>query len=111
MERRWGMRAEQLPPDHPAWALEARYLALGLANLICTLSPRRVIVGGGVMHHAELFPMIRETLRNLLQGYVRVPEIVPPLLGDNAGVLGAIRTAEIAMAAIAQAPAGDGARP
>jgi fructokinase len=93
MERRWGVRPESLPVDHPAWALEARYLALGLANLVCTLSPQRVIMGGGVMHRLELLPMIRRQVRDLLRGYVRVPEIVPPLLGDDAGVLGALALA------------------
>ena len=48
MEGRWGRPAE-LPPDHPAWDLEARYLALGLVSFICTLSPRRIVMGGGVM--------------------------------------------------------------
>ncbi len=90
MERRWGVRAETLRLDHPAWALEARYLALGLANLVYTLSPRRIVMGGGVMHRLDLFPMIRQQLRDLLRGYVQAPEIVPPLLGDDAGVLGAI---------------------
>jgi fructokinase len=93
IERRWGVIAELLPPDHPAWALEARYLALGLANFVCTLSPRRIIIGGGVMHHLDLFPMIREHLRDLLHGYTQAPEIVPPLLGDDAGVLGALALA------------------
>src|SRR5258705_6640293 len=45
IEQRWGSRAEQLPADHPAWRLEARYLAAGVVNIICTLSPRRVIMG------------------------------------------------------------------
>ncbi len=94
MERRWGARAESLPDDHPAWPLEAHYLALGLANLICVLSPRRVVLGGGVMHHLALFPMIRENLSASLNGYVQAPEIVPPLLGDDAGVLGALILAE-----------------
>ena len=40
---------------HPAWALEAHYLALALVNFICTLSPERIILGGGVMSHAPLF--------------------------------------------------------
>jgi fructokinase len=94
MERRWGVKAELLPADHPAWALEARYLALALANLVCIFSPRRIVMGGGVMHRLELFPMIREHLRDLLHGYVQAPEIVPPLLGDDAGVLGALILAQ-----------------
>jgi len=94
MELRWGVKAELLEPDHPAWRLEARYLALGLANLVCVLSPRRIVMGGGVMHNPHLFPMIRKNLSECLNGYVEFPDIVPPLLGDDAGVLGAITLAE-----------------
>jgi fructokinase len=94
LESRWGVKAEELPRDHPAWGLEARYLALGLVNLVCTLSPHRVLLGGGVMHNLDLFPMIREELRRLLRGYAPVPEIVPPESGDDAGVLGALILAQ-----------------
>jgi fructokinase len=98
MEQRWGMKAESLPPEHPAWALEAHYLSLGLVNIICTLAPQRVILGGGVMQQAHLFPLIRERVRALLNGYLPHLDdaaalersIVPPALGDRAGVLGAI---------------------
>ncbi|HXV43737.1 MAG TPA: ROK family protein [Anaerolineae bacterium] len=102
MEKRWGQRAETLPADHPAWALEAHYLALGLVNFICTLSPQRIIMGGGVMAQPQLFPLIRRKTQELLNGYVQSPEIltridqyiVPPGLGNRAGVLGAIALAE-----------------
>lgn len=94
MERRWGVKAEALPRHHPAWTLEARYLALGLANLVCTLSPRRIIIGGGVMHNLDLFATIRDELKGLLNGYATAPEIVPPALGDDAGVLGALILAQ-----------------
>ncbi|HXA52502.1 MAG TPA: ROK family protein [Candidatus Acidoferrum sp.] len=93
IEQRWGVSAQSLPSDHPAWRLEARYLAAGVVNLVCTLSPRRVIMGGGVMEQAHLFPMIREEVAALLNGYVAAPEIGPPALGKNAGVLGAIALA------------------
>ena len=46
IEARWGARAETLPPDHPAWKLEAHYLALGLVAYIVTLSPAGIILGG-----------------------------------------------------------------
>ena len=102
LEKRWGARAETLPPDHPAWKLEARYLALALVNFICTLSPQRIILGGGVMEQAQLFPLIRREVQRLLNGYVQSPMIienidayiVPPGLGKRAGVLGAIALAE-----------------
>jgi len=102
LEARWGQPAQTLPPDHPAWPLQARYLALALVNLICTLSPQRIIMGGGVMKQQRLFPLIRAEVQTLLNGYVQAPEIleeidryiVPPVLGDRAGVLGAIALAE-----------------
>jgi fructokinase len=90
IEARWGIPAHQLLPDDPAWCLEARYLAAGLVNLICTLSPRCILMGGGVMDQQHLFPMIREEVCASLNQYVAIPEIGPPLLGSNTGVLGAI---------------------
>lgn len=92
---RWGMRGENLPPDHPAWVLESRYLALGIANYICMLSPERIIVGGGVMRQSQLYGMIRPGVSEILAGYVGgLPEIVPPGLGELSGVLGALALAE-----------------
>jgi fructokinase len=102
IEKRWGRNADALPDEHPAWELEAHYLALGLANLVCTLSPQRVILGGGVMTRRQLFPLIRQKVRELLNGYVQAPAIttdnevfiVPPGLGNSSGVLGALALAE-----------------
>lgn len=102
METRYGQPAETLPDDHPAWALEARYLALGIANFIVTLSPQRIIVGGGVMSKSGLLEAVRQEVVELLAGYVNAPAvtenienyIVPPVLGNHAGVLGAISLAE-----------------
>ncbi len=92
---RWGRAPETLPSDHPAWELQARYLALGIQNFICTLSPQRVILGGGVMQRAELFVAIRRKVQEFLNSYVSVPAeyIVPPVLGDRTGVLGALALA------------------
>ena len=105
LEIRWGTRAENLPSDHPAWDLEAQYLALALANFICTLSPQKIILGGGVMKQAQLFPMIRRKVQDFLNGYVQAEKIlhgidtyiVPPGLGTQSGVLGAIALAELAL--------------
>jgi len=107
IKARWGKPAEEIPPDHPAWKMEARYLAMAVANYICVLSPQRVILGGGVMHQGHLFPLIRAEVRRLLNGYLPSPAIlerideyiVPPALGERAGVLGAIALAERTMEA------------
>jgi len=94
IEARWDQDPRGLPDDHPAWDLEARYLALGLVNSICVLSPERIILGGGVMTREELFPMIRGNVAELLNGYLDACDIVPPSLGARAGVLGAMALAE-----------------
>jgi fructokinase len=106
IQARWGKPAQDLPPQHPAWALEAHYLAQGLANWVLTLSPKRIVLGGGVLRQAHLFGRIRQELAGLLNGYVRATEltrdldqyVVPPKLGDRAGVLGGLVLAERAYA-------------
>ena len=50
-----GRQAGGTCDDHPGWVLEAKYLAYGIANYVCTLSPERILVGGGVMRQAELY--------------------------------------------------------
>jgi fructokinase len=106
MQARWGVAPERLPSDHEGWALEAHYLALGLVAWTCTLSPQRIIIGGGVMQHPRLFETVRREFSTLLGGYIQAKEltdrldeyIVPPLLGSRAGVLGALALAEAALA-------------
>lgn len=98
MAARWGVPPESLPPEHDAWTLEARYLALALAGFVCTLSPQRIIVGGGVMAEPSLLPRVRQQLQMLLGGYIQAPEVltgidrylVAPALGSRAGVIGAL---------------------
>jgi len=100
--KRWGTTAESLPSNHQAWSLEATYLALALTNLILTLSPQRIILGGGIMQRETLFQSIRTRVKELLNGYVHARQIevsieeyiVPPQLGQKAGVYGAIALAK-----------------
>jgi fructokinase len=102
IRQRWGRPGQELT-DPAVWELESEYLALGLMNVICTLSPQRIILGGGVPKKPTLLPLVRRRLQELLAGYFNAPEltrpdaidqyIVPPGLGDQAGVLGAIELA------------------
>jgi fructokinase len=104
MAARWGMPAEMLSPEHPAWKLEAAYIALALQGVICTLAPQRIILGGGVMSADFLFPMIRQKTVEFLNGYIHAVEIlegiedyiVPPGLGTRSGILGGKALAELA---------------
>jgi fructokinase len=99
------MPPEALPPEHPGWRLEAQYLALGLAAVVAMLSPRRIVVGGGVTAHRGLLPRVRARLHDLLGGYPRSATladvdryVVAPALGERAGVLGALALAGDALA-------------
>lgn len=112
LQARWEVPAEALPPEHPGWALEAEYLALGLVSIIAVLSPRRVVVGGGVMQHRPLLPRVRRRVVELLAGYVRARAIVddvdgyivPPALGAGAGVFGALALAHDALGRLRSTP-------
>lgn len=105
IEKRWQQKADSLPANHPAWVLEAHYLAIGLINLTLILSPERIILGGGVMEQSQLFPLIRSQVRERLNAYLDVPQIitdtdsyiVPPHLGNKAGIMGAFVLAQQAM--------------
>ncbi|MFP4977998.1 ROK family protein [Paenibacillus sp. CN-4] len=105
IQRRWGKPAVELPQDHPAWEMEAHYLAHALMGFVLTLSPQKIVMGGGVMKQSHLFPLIRAKVQELLNGYVQHPSlnagidsyIVPPGLGDNAGLTGAIGLAKLAL--------------
>lgn len=101
VEARWGKKGVELGSAHPAWELEAYYLAQALMNYILILAPKRIIMGGGIMKQEQLFPMIRSKLMELLNGYVEHETlddleqfIVPPGLGDNAGLAGAVALAK-----------------
>jgi len=98
---RWGRELGDLALEHPAWRLEAEYLAAFFTNLTLALQPQRIIVGGGVMNE-QLLSLIREALHARLAGYrasLAEPEalerfLVTPGLGPRAGVLGAIELAK-----------------
>jgi fructokinase len=98
IEDRWGKPGHELPDSHPAWELEAYYLAQALMAYILVLSPQRIILGGGVMAQRQLFPLIRHKVLEYLNGYIQSPTIlekidsyiVPPGLEGRAGVLGSM---------------------
>lgn len=106
IEGRWGIKGSELPEDHEAWDLEAYYLGQACANYILTLSPKKIILGGGVMHQKQLFPMIHRYTQQFLNNYIQKEEIttdkikdyiVYPGLGDNAGIVGALALAKKAL--------------
>jgi fructokinase len=108
IEKRWGKKAVELKDNDKVWEMEAYYIAQALVNYILTLAPRRIILGGGVMHQEQLFPLIRIEVKRLLNGYLNTKEIndmehyiVPASLNDDQGIMGCIQLAKIALQNIA----------
>lgn len=102
VEKRWQKSGHDLPADHPAWDLEAEYIAQALASYSFTLSPQRIIIGGGVGSLEHLLPKIqqktKEYINSYIQSYIILEHIetyiVNPGLGNRSGMLGAIALAE-----------------
>lgn len=97
VEARWGDKAIHLKDRKEVWDLEAYYIAQALTGYILTLSPEMIILGGGIMHQEQLFPMIRSYVTEMLNGYIQTSEvkdmehyIVPASLNDDQGIMGAL---------------------
>lgn len=94
IEQRYGKKGPALAEEVHVWELEAYYLAQAIMNYFLILSPERIILGGGVMKQEQLYPMIREKIMKLLNGYLDAGDlkkfIVEPQLQDDQGVRGAM---------------------
>lgn len=99
IEARWGKKAAELADRDEVWDMEAYYIAQAITDYILSYSPQKIILWGGVMHQEKLFGMVRKEVLNLLNGYVAhetITEhidqyIVPPALGEDPGIMGAIK--------------------
>jgi fructokinase len=94
IEKRWGEKGVKLADRSEVWELEGYYIAQALMQYILILSPKKIILGGGVMNQEQVFPFIYKHLTQLVNEYVTLPElssyIVRPGLGDNAGITGSL---------------------
>ncbi len=101
IEERWGDKGANLADRDEVWDLEAYYIAQALMQYILILSPKKMILGGGVMHQEQIFPLIYKHLTAMVNEYVVLPElseyIVLPGLGDNAGITGSLLLAHQAL--------------
>lgn len=105
IEKRWGKKAAWLADREEVWELEAYYIAQAAADYIMVYSPQKIILWGGVMHQEKLFPMVRKQVQHFLNGYIPHKTIledmdeyiVPPALGEDTGVLGAVRLGALAL--------------
>ena len=96
---RWGRKGIELADRDEVWEMEAFYIGQAIANYIFVYSPQKIILWGGVMHQEKLFPMVREKVKTMLNGYIphealqgsMEDYIVPPALGEDPGIMGAIK--------------------
>ena len=99
IEERWGKPAKELTDRPEVWDLEAKYIAQQMMNTILMYSPKRIILGGGVMHQEKLLmPLIRKYTLEKLNGYIVTEElqdidnyIVTASLNDDQGIMGAVK--------------------
>lgn len=102
VEERWGFSLSELDEHHPAWELEARYLALGILSIVLVASPHRIVLDGDIVQSASVLPGIGTQLRELNNGHLDTPMlaervgdyIVAPHLGKDSAVLGALALAQ-----------------
>ncbi|MEH7612099.1 ROK family protein [Gottfriedia acidiceleris] len=101
IEARWGQTGSNLINRKEVWDLEGYYIAQALMQYILILSPKKIILGGGVMNQMQVFESVYKYLKELVCDYVSLPElneyIVPPSLGNNAGITGALMLAHHAL--------------
>lgn len=101
IEARWGEKGDKLSTHNEVWDLEGYYIAQALMQYILILSPKKIILGGGVMKQKQVFSYINKHLTELVNEYVYLPElsdyIVSPGLGDNAGITGSLLLAHEAL--------------
>lgn len=94
IEARWGAKGVELVDRSEVWEMEGYYLAQALMQYVLILSPKKIILGGGVMHQKQVFLSIYKNLKDLLNHYISLPELedylVSPGLGDNAGITGSL---------------------
>lgn len=100
IERRWGRKAQDLTDCNAVWELEAYYIGQAICDYIMMISPEKIVLGGGVMHQQQMLPLVRKEVHRQLHGYLQGKGlddldhyIVPISLGDNQGVMGAVKLA------------------
>ena len=98
LQQRWSVPAEQLGENHPAWDLEARYIARACTNLIYSFSPEAIVLGSSVGSAPNLVSNVNRHVRSMINNFIepglRViyaerPPIIGAMLGSASSLVGA----------------------
>jgi fructokinase len=75
IEKRWNQKAVFLEDHSEVWEIEGFYIAQALMTYILTLSPEKIIMGGGVMKQRQLLPVIYKHLQAMNNHYLTFPQL------------------------------------
>lgn len=103
-------RLHTVSDEHPAWDSVAFYLAQLCLSVTYMVSPHVIVLSGGVMKRAVLFPKIRAHFKEMNNGYITHPRvseqldryIVPSAFGNDIGIIGALELARRAALGISR---------
>lgn len=97
IEKRWGQKGFLLADKKEVWELESYYIAQAIVGYMAVLSPKKIILGGGVMHQENLLELVKEKVKKFFGNYIETKElkdwdnyIVLNSLNDDQGILGAL---------------------
>jgi len=105
---RLGVAEDKLPTisnDDKVWKVIGHYLAALCVNLVLTVSPSVIVLGGGVMNRDCLYAIVREKTLKLLNGYIVSDMLTPGKIdkyivrsrfGNDSGIVGALELARLA---------------
>ena len=102
IKARWGRSLSELEPEHPAYDLEAGYIATLCLSLMLSFSPDMILLGGGVMQAEGLLQRIRDQVFKGLGGYLSYAShredldaiIAEPQFTGHAAIIGCFLMAE-----------------
>lgn len=89
-QEKFGKRVGEIADDHnEAWYWFARNIAVGLINLIATLTPELIIIGGGAGAHLEKFKdRLDEQLKIYENPMFKIPPIIKAQRAEEAVIYG-----------------------
>ena len=96
LEARWGQPPDTLRDNHPAWDLQARYVARYCTMLTYILRPERILLGGGLMEREGLIEKIQTAFLREAADYALHPRSLESLyisrsgLGGRSGLMGGL---------------------
>ncbi len=91
---RWGQPAESLPAEHPAWDIEAYYLAEAALTASMAYSTDAIVFGGGVLRQPHLIQKVQKEFQRLAAGYLPTTATVIASTLAQPGLLGAFLLAQ-----------------